>query len=392
MESVPSSCRDSHGSGRLSTIISSSWPRKLDHEGLATLVGNVSRLPSLVRTVASRRDHHGSPPLARLDRRPSELLVACLLEQRSGVTATARSVIGVVPASAAAASAPVLAALERVFPVRFEGREPTDLAGLDGIVVFADDHIAGFHFAPPDLPCLVFTGAGEGTRGRRSVRVDLSPSDRLGEPLRGRTIEDELVDGSPPLELEPPDEILASSCGRPVWARRPSSEAPLYVCSVPPIDLAAGESLRDYLRPGRFVSLLPLVHLLTEVTKDRQWTPPPLRASLIIDDPNLHWPTYGYVRFAELAHHARAHGYHAAMATIPLDLWYADPRAVRIFRESPAQLSLVVHGNDHTRSELAQPRPLADALDVVSHALERIGSVRAQNGACDRSRDGPSSR
>ena len=165
-----------------------------------------------------------------------------------------------------------------------------------------------------------------------------------------------------------------------MWARRPSSEAPLYVCSVPPIDLAAGESLRDYFRPGRFVSLLPLVHLLTEVTKDRQWTPPPLRASLIIDDPNLHWPTYGYVRFAELAHHARAHGYHAAMATIPLDLWYADPRAVRIFRESPAQLSLVVHGNDHTRSELAQPRPLADALDVVSHVLERIGSFERRTG------------
>jgi hypothetical protein len=101
---------------------------------------------------------------------------------------------------------------------------------------------------------------------------------------------------------------------------------------------------------------------------------------MIIDDPNLHWPTYGYVRFAELARHATAHGYHAAMATIPLDLWYANPRAVRVFRESPAQLSLVVHGNDHTRSELAQPRGLPDAVKVASRALERVRRFEDKTG------------
>jgi hypothetical protein len=176
------------------------------------------------------------------------------------------------------------------------------------------------------------------------------------------------------------DEILASSAGQPVWIRRAAGQEPQFWSAVPPAELIAGESIRDRLRPGRFIGLLPLVHLLGAVTREARWTPPPLRASFIIDDPNLHWPTYGYVRFAELARHARAHRYHAAMATIPLDLWYANRRAVRIFRESPAQLSLVAHGNDHTRSELAQPRSPADALELAAQALERVRRFERRTG------------
>ena len=152
--------------------------------------------------------------------------------------------------------------------------------------------------------------------------------------LAGRRFNDRSVVGQPALACSQADEILASTSDGPTWVRRSGKGPNFYGSSIPLGDLGPGESIRDYLRFDRFSSLLPLTHLLDEVTRELGWTPPPLRASFIIDDPNLHWPTYGYVRFKELARHAQAHGYHVAMAAIPLDLWYFDRRAARIFHEN----------------------------------------------------------
>jgi len=37
---------------------------------------------------------------------------------------------------------------------------------------------------------------------------------------------------------------------------------------------------------------------------------PPLRACFVIDDPNLHWPSYGHLDYRRMAEHARRGGYH----------------------------------------------------------------------------------
>src|SRR5437588_776228 len=87
-----------------------------------------------------------------------------------------------------------------------------------------------------------------------------------------------------------------------------------------------------------FVALLALVHFLREVSAEHRWTPPPLRASFIVDDPNLHWPSYGFLRYRELVAHADAHGYHVALATVPLDGWFAHPAAARLLRERADRL------------------------------------------------------
>src|SRR3712207_7699471 len=49
------------------------------------------------------------------------------------------------------------------------------------------------------------------------------------------------------------------------------------------------------------------------------WTPAPLRAAIMFDDPNLHWKSYGYIIYPELVEHAKEHNYHAVFATVPLD-------------------------------------------------------------------------
>jgi hypothetical protein len=50
-----------------------------------------------------------------------------------------RKLIGVTPALAAYGRRRLLGVPQKAFPVKFEARAPTDLAGLDGLLVFASD-------------------------------------------------------------------------------------------------------------------------------------------------------------------------------------------------------------------------------------------------------------
>ncbi len=100
----------------------------------------------------------------------------------------------------------------------------------------------------------------------------------------------------------------------------------------------------------------------------------------MIDDPNLHWRTYGALDFAALASHATHAGYHVAMATIPLDAWWVYPAAARLFREHPEHLSLAVHGNDHIKRELWRARSEPQALANLAQALQRVERLERRSG------------
>src|SRR5262245_7035288 len=304
---------------------------------------------------------------------------ALALERAEPLDAATR-VIGVLPVVAAKAKPRLLQALERVFPVRFEERDAGDLTGVDGVLAFTHQSVELGEVERCGLPSLVVDGSESGVRRNRDRAVELASTSRVDSRLRGRRLNDDTIVGLPTLERQPTDDILASTSAGPIWALRSSEGANLYFSSIPLADLRPGESIRDYFRSHRFCSLLPLVHLIKEVTSTTGWTPPPLRATFIIDDPNLHWPSYGYVRFRDLACHARLRGYHIAMATIPLDLWYFDRRAVGIFYENPRELSLVIHGNDHVRNELARARSQHDALELLSQALSRVARFERRSG------------
>ena len=73
---------------------------------------------------------------------------------------------------------------------------------------------------------------------------------------------------------------------------------------------------------------------------------------MLFDDPNLRWRSYGFINYGELLEHADAHGYHVAMAMIPLDAGRPNRAAAALFRERRDRLSLVFHGNDHIKGEL----------------------------------------
>ena len=69
-----------------------------------------------------------------------------------------------------------------------------------------------------------------------------------------------------------------------------------------------------------------------------------------------------------------------AMAMIPLDAWLASRKAASLFRARHSQLSLLVHGNDHVRHELARAGSVAESTAVAAQALRRIESFERRTG------------
>ncbi len=305
------------------------------------------------------------------------------LEHRaaSGAAATGASPtlpVGVCGAAQLHARRRLLAALEAAFPVRFEARAQGELRGLGGLLDLGDG-AAARAAAKAGLPALALLGR-EPRRDRTPVAQDLSADPSLDRRLRGTTLPDsrvgEALEAGAGLQGQDGAAVLASHRGRPTWIRAGALRTALLA----PNELEPGEALRERLRDGRSAALLPLVLFLRELTLDLAWQPPPLRACFLFDDPNLHWHSYGFIELGVLAAHAAEHGYHASLATIPLDTWFAHPGAVRALAESSGALSLAVHGNNHDGAELGRVGTEAAAVALAAQALRRLDRFARRTG------------
>jgi hypothetical protein len=305
----------------------------------------------------------------------------------------ARLRVGILPAAQHRARTRLWAALEEAFPVRFEGCDEGAPRGVDGVLAL------GGQDAPVNgTPSL--TLHGEETTGAKPRRLALAANPALARPLRGALLTD---DRATALESTGPDEVvLARLDGAPAWVLDTRGGAPArwlntrggaparaldsagvagsrrVACA--PAELGPDEALRERLRPGRCLALLALAHFLVELTAHLRPPPSPLRAAFVIDDPNLRRPRYGHIDYAELLGHARLHGYHLAVAMVPLDARLAHPRAIRLFRHGAKHLSLCVHGNDHDGPELGRPHSDARATAVVAQALRRTAAFERRTG------------
>lgn len=269
--------------------------------------------------------------------------------------------IGVLPPGEIRRRQRLFEALEQLLPVRFAG----GCAEADACLCF------GAGDTPDGLPTLTLL-IDEAPAEEKPVPAQLMAG--VDHRLRDRTLEEHRLGAVHLPNAE--GEVLASRDAEALWTRC----GPAQTAALAPLELASGEPLRDRLHPGRWLALLPLVQFLREVSRDVAWTPPPPRATFLFDDPNLHWTSYGFLRFAELAAAAREHRYHVAFATVPIDAWFAHPTAARTFRENPRQLSLLMHGNDHLTRELAQPRETPGHYALLGQALRRIEAFEKRSG------------
>lgn len=129
-------------------------------------------------------------------------------------------------------------------------------------------------------------------------------------------------------------------------------------------------TLRYQLNEDRFFSYVPIIHFLREVTSDNQWLSPNLRASFIIDDPNIRWLTYGNLDFIKVVKKAVQHKFHLTLATIPLDLWWASSKSIDFIKKSHQYLSLAIHGNNHLKREMLSSKD--KELSLIAQALKRV--------------------
>jgi hypothetical protein len=173
---------------------------------------------------------------------------------------------------------------------------------------------------------------------------------------------------------------MATRDGEAVWLRRSTNGAPVHFAACPPRALGRNERLKDHFRAGRFFALLPLVSFLRDLCGYGEWVRPPLRGLIMFDDPNLRWPSYGYIDYRKLVHHAEACRYHVAMGMIPIDGRPVHPRAAALFRQNPCTISLLMHGLRHLRTELRQDLepPAREAL--AARALRQVSDFERRCG------------
>jgi hypothetical protein len=271
--------------------------------------------------------------------------------------------VGVWPASAMEARPRLFTTLAAAFDVTFatwraDGPRP---AGLIVVGVRPPPETDG-------IPLFVVADAAQGVQ--EDLRVDAGA---LDPRLRGIVLKGVVADPPAP---SAGDQVLAVARSGPVWTVADDRHR----LRVALEELPPDEVLRDVLLYRRTLAAVALIAFLRELTAVRGWRPPPLRAAIVFDDPNLRWPSYGYIDYQRLLAHADEHGYHVAIAMIPLDAGRAHGPTASLFATRPDRLSLVIHGNDHVRSELMMPADDDTARAMAAQAIRRVTRFERRSG------------
>jgi hypothetical protein len=285
-----------------------------------------------------------------------------------------RTSVAVLPGSALSARPRLFAALADAFGLVFE---PWTAAARPAAVLSLGGE-APAELVSLGVPVLAFTTGREGA----GERIDLVAHARVDRRVRGLSLVDRLAgaDLAPALEG---DEVLAVSGAKAVWTRS-AGPAPVQRVRAALPELAADELMFGALSTRPLV-VVALIQFLREVTARDGWTPPPLRASIVFDDPNVRWRRYGFIDYRELVVHADRYDYHAVMAMIPIDAAWAHGPTVELFRRRSDRLSLVFHGNDHVKRELMRPPTRDAALSLLTQAVGRVERFERRTGlAVDR--------
>jgi hypothetical protein len=229
-------------------------------------------------------------------------------------------------------------------------------------------------------PLLVYLTGGSARPG--PFVVSFTDSVHVDRRLRSAEFPIEAA-GFVPVPAAPGDEVMALADEERVWVRREVGGRVVDITGMLPTADPAGGGAPGRAEYERIVGMIPFIHFARRVSGYEEQQPTPLRACFLIDDPNLRLPTYGHLRFREVADHSRVHGYHVSIAMIPLDAALYGRSTVRLFRSDADRLSLSIHGNNHTRREFAAGGDLAQRR--VAQALRRIARFERRTGlAVDR--------
>jgi len=208
--------------------------------------------------------------------------------------------------------------------------------------------------------------------GQTWAEVEFSDDLEVPFPYRGRRVSIKRVEVGSVLTLRPGEKILASTRLGPIWTVSTIGLTKHFRSALPLPSISAEQSFCDVFNGERFLEMLVLLHFLREAGIGELYRNPILRAGFIIDDPNLHWHSYGFVDYREIVAHAIRDNYHVSFATIPLDTWFTHAPTADLFRRNAHWLSLLIHGNNHTKRELTRNYTGATRRALLRQAIRRI--------------------
>jgi hypothetical protein len=269
-----------------------------------------------------------------------------------------------------------IAAVAALWDFRVETRPEGDWDRVRGIVVGDGLWQRRLPALMAGRPFLAFAGNGAPPE---PADVVFSSHASLPEIVRGRTLAATEAASGAPLESLSGIDAAASVNGRAIWRAATRPDGSSLIVGSPPPSIGEEERICQVLNSEIFLHALPLWVFFRGLAAAPRIAAP-LRACLVVDDPNLRRLRYGYVDYGKLVEFARERPFHAAIATIPLDGWCVSRAAARLFRENQGCLSLAVHGNDHLHYELARPRSPADRLALAAQSLERIAAMEQRAG------------
>lgn len=251
-----------------------------------------------------------------------------------------RKRIGVFPRSAFQSESRLLASLAQLYSVDFFREGETGFDRMDAAIFFSEDGALAKRAFERGVSSFVFRRSPTRIELHANATVTFFGHTILHPAFRNARIPLGGVTESAELNPAEGDSTLASLDSRKLWLFRSNGRAELHTVGTELPSLQSDQLLWQHLRPDGWLAPLPLLHFVRHVTAGIDWSSAPQCACFIFDDPNLHSARYGYLDYARLAAHARVHKYHVAIATVPLDAWYAGPKAVEVFRTHSECLSL----------------------------------------------------
>ena len=126
-------------------------------------------------------------------------------------------------------------------------------------------------------------------------------------------------------------------------------------------------------------SLVPPIVFLRSCFSESCWHGPPATARLIIDDPGL-TARYGFLDLRVLERSMQLHRYGTSIAFIPWNSWRTTRKNVARLLGADPNLSICIHGCDHTDREFEAQDPLL--LDTLAGlAMRRMEAQQKRAGA-----------
>jgi len=291
-----------------------------------------------------------------------------------------RKKVVVAPGSEFQARRRLFSLLGELYPVDFEVWQPSGSPSFDGAILWEGCLEERDITSARNVDLLVVARPeGRGVLVQKPT-VKFGLTTLLDNCFRGQTMVEECIEACPVLPLRDNDEIVCWIDSLPYWLVRRIGGATASIVALGPEELPEPQTVYDHFNRRRWLRLLPFFHFLKRLAGSDAWEPPPLRACLMFDDPNLHWPTYGFIDFRKMARHAREFNYHVSFAMVPLDAWFVNSRVGALFKENQGNLSLCMHGNNHAQAELGSPLDACAFTKLFAQGLKRIDRFEKRSG------------